>query len=201
MIYNIKGDEIEDFCNSNKMFAKVIDHDHDISKYLSIIEEFPYQPISKDSNPYYESIGLQYSNPDSPYYDSVETVWYMDDRHTEIKNTESVLNWKSWNDLGLKLQLNNYDLYRTRVLKAKPGCNSVWHIDYDWRYHIPLVTNKDCIIRYRDTEIHMPATGHAYINNAGFMHKFENKGNADRYHICGILNYNCKGDGICKRCL
>lgn len=201
MIYNIKSSEIEDFCKSNKMFAKVIDHDHDIERYLSTIKSFPWQPISKDNDVYYKSIGLQYADPRYPYYDSVKTVWYMDKDHNEIVNTKSVLEWKEWNTLGLMLGLEDYDLYRTRVLKAKPGCSSVWHIDYDWRYHIPLVTNKSCLIKYKDTQIHMPADGYAYINNAGFMHMFENKGDTDRYHICGILNYNCEGDGICKRCL
>ena len=201
MIYNIRSDEIEDFCKSNKMFAKVIDQTYDIESYLSIIKKFPWQPISKDNDVYYKSIGLQYVDSRYPYYDSVKTVWYMDENHNEIVNTKSVLEWKNWNTLGLMLGLEDHDLYRTRVLKAKSGCSSVWHIDYDWRYHIPLSTNKSCIVKYKDTQIHMPADGYAYINNAGFMHMFENKGDTDRYHICGILNYNCEGDGICKRCL
>ena len=201
MIYDIKESEIEDFCKSNKMFAKIIDRTYDITEYLNIIHQFPYQPISKDNDSYYESIGLQYKDKSDPYYDSVKTVWYMNDKHESIVNSESVLNYSNWNTLGLLLGLEDHDLYRTRILKAKPKCSSVWHIDYDWRYHIPLSTNIGCSIIYKDTQIHMPADGHAYINNAGYVHTFSNKGNNDRYHICGILNYNCIGDGICKRSL
>lgn len=201
MIYDIRSNEIEDFCKSNKMFARVIDHEHDIQTYMNVIKSFPQQPISKDGNGKYKSIGLQYRDSNDQFYDSVESVWYMNDRHESIINTISVLEWKEWNTLGLMLGLEDYDLYRTRVLKAEAGCEGPMHIDYDWRYHIPLVTNKHCFIQYKKEKVHMPADGYAYINNAGFMHTFSNKGAKDRYHICGILNQPCEGDGQWKRCL
>ena len=57
-----------------------------------------------------------------------------------------------------------------------------------------LIAIKD--LEYENEKIHLPADGHAYIVNAGFMHSFCNGGSTPRYHYCGILSLSNRGDGL-----
>ena len=194
---DIKYEEIEEFCKGTELCARLVDHIHYID---NIIPRVNPKPIKKDGRGKYAAVGLQYRDADDPYYDSVESIRYINDKHESVIETFPFTDWKQWNHmgllfLGLRYVENYHELYRSRFLVAEPDSVSVRHIDYDWRFHIPIQTNKDCMMHYDDCDIHMPADGHAYIINAGFMHKFSNFGKTDRWHFCGILPFECEGDG------
>tara|TARA_B110000285_G_scaffold209202_1_gene249983 strand:- start:300 stop:935 length:636 start_codon:yes stop_codon:yes gene_type:complete len=202
---NISKNEIKEFCNSNELSAKITDIKFDVEFYrkkvLDICKSIP--PIGKDSQAKYKALGLQYKDEDDKYYDSVPSIRYINENHKSIIETYPCTDWSNWNDLGEELfslaePIYNlgYKLSRTRILLAESHYTSVRHIDYDWRYHVPLQTNKECFLEYDNEKIYLPADGYAYLINAGFMHKFNNRGITNRYHYCGILNQPCKGDGI-----
>lgn len=203
----ITSSQIQEFCQtSTELVAKISNIQFDINTVrtdiLSIINDVP--PIAKDGNAgLYTSVGLQYLDAANPYYDSVRGIFYVDDTHTLRLNSSSTKLWTKWNDLDdrvsyLKDPIYNLglELYRTRILQAHPGMQSVKHIDYDWKYHIPVTTNTDSFLDYSGTRVHLPANGSAYIVNAGFMHTFNNLGTDMRIHYCGILNIANPGDRV-----
>lgn len=203
----ITSSQLKEFCQtSTELVARVTDVFFDIEKYknevLSIVKEYP--PQKKDNKSKYSALGLQYADILDPYYDSIAGVFYVNEHHELILNSKSIKLWRNWNNLGERLsELSRpiYDigleLFRTRILVADPGHDSIRHIDYDWRYHIPITTNEQCYLEYNNgKKIHLPADGHPYVVNAGFIHKFCNLGNTTRYHYCGIINIKNPGDKI-----
>lgn len=207
MIENITTKEIKEFTASNRLCARITDIYFDIEKVKQhidkILETTP--AISKDQQSSYKALGLQYADDPDDIYESVETTRYFDaDNKVAVIEKRPFTDFRYWNQLGKETEylcesLYNFDisLYRTRILLANSEYKSVNHIDYDWRYHVPIKTNDQCYLRYTDTqkEIHLPADGYAYILNAGFPHEFYNSGITDRYHYCGIMNIPCIGDG------
>ena len=205
---NILKSQIKEFCNSKELCARIEDITFDINKLkedVSLIFD-THLPIGKDKQSSYKALGLQYRDSlgdQDIYYDCVKTTRYIDENHKSIIETHPANLWNLWNDLGEKL---NYvykpiyeldlELWRTRLLVAEGKYQSLKHIDYDWRYHVPIMTNTNCFLEYENEKIHLPADGHAYIVNAGFMHSFSNGGLTPRYHYCGILSLPNKGDGL-----
>lgn len=56
------------------------------------------------------------------------------------------------------------------------------------RYHVPIVTNKDCYWLFKDAvdvyKLHMPADGRAwYLDPVNIKHTFHNGSNASRLHL------------------
>lgn len=212
MIQDILSKDIRDFCQSNEVCARITDIKFDINQVkaevLNICNQYP--PISKDHLSKYKALGLQYVDELDQYYDCVESTRYINENHVSKIETKPFSDWYKWNHFGKELYYLakpiydlNLKLYRTRILLAETNFKSVTHIDYDWRYHIPIQTNEDCILSYDDLNIniHMPADGHAYLLNAGFMHYYINHGKTNRYHYCGILSLPCEGDGLFEQSL
>lgn len=207
MIENIRKDEIRDFCHSNSLCARIIDIKFNLQHTKSDIDQILKlnPPTSKDRQSKYKALGLQYADDSTNCYECVETTRYFDaDRKIAVMESRSFSDFCHWNQLGKELSyLHNpiYELgmrlYRTRILLANGNYSSVNHIDYDWRYHVPIQTNSHCYLTFTDLDkhVHLPADGHAYLLNAGFAHKFFNAGEQDRYHYCGILSLPCEGDG------
>lgn len=206
----ISKHEIRDFCNSKELCARIVDIEFDLpnvqSKVKQILSETP--AVGKDAQAGYKALGLQYFNPEDRFYDCVASTRYINDQHVSVIESQPFSDWKQWNEQGLKLtELFHpvYDLglalYRTRLLEAEPKFQSVTHIDYDWRYHVPIYTNEKATITFMDEVVHMPADGHPYLINAGFMHNYQNNGDETRVHFCGILSLPNEGDGLFDLCL
>lgn len=205
IIKDIKKSEIRDYCNESKILAcRIIDIKFDISKLQNdvslILKE--HAAISKDKLSTYKALGLQYINKNNPYYDCIESTRYINKNHISKIESKSFSDWHCWNDLGQKLDYLyiplsdiEIDLYRTRLLIAEPGCTSVTHIDYDYRYHIAITSNENCFLVYDNEKFYIPVDGHPYIINAGYMHSYYNNGDTNRTHYCGIMSLPCKGDG------
>jgi hypothetical protein len=89
--------------------------------------------------------------------------------------------------------LNSFTSKVTRVRFAylAPNYSIKPHVDYDpsyiCRYHIPLITNKDCMIGSYNgnyiTKTHFPADGRVYFLNTGKKHWAENFSNKPRIHL------------------
>lgn len=210
MIQNILDSEIRDFCKSKELCARIKNVKFDIDKTKSELIDIlmKVKPQGKDGSDGYKALGLQYVDENNKYYDCVESTRYINELHTSEIEYRSFSDWYKWNDIGEQLFYLakpiynlNLKLYRTRILCAQKEYKSVKHIDYDWRYHIPIQTNEDCYIEYNYEKFHLPADGHAYLINAGFLHQFYNSGKTPRYHYCGILSLPCEGDGRFEDCL
>lgn len=88
------------------------------------------------------------------------------------------------------LESKGWYTFRARVMTLLPGNPSNWHVDgYDtsMRYHIPLITNEQFYLQWRDLEgihsIHIPANGKGYFFRTDVQHQYINRGQAPRIHI------------------
>jgi len=83
------------------------------------------------------------------------------------------------------------NLARVRLAYLSPNFSLKPHVDYDpsyiTRYHIPLLTNEDCLMCVKvkgvEKNIHFPADGNVYFLNAGHIHWAENNSNEGRIHL------------------
>ena len=82
-------------------------------------------------------------------------------------------------------------LARVRFAYLAPNFSLKPHIDYDpsyiTRFHIPLITNKKCLMGVKKNNVeyrtHFPADGRVYFLNAGQIHWAENNSNVNRIHL------------------
>lgn len=88
------------------------------------------------------------------------------------------------------LEEQGWHTFRARVMTLLPGNPSNWHVDgYDnsMRYHIPLITNEQFYLQWRDVEgihsIHIPANGKGYFFRTDIQHQYINRGTEPRIHI------------------
>jgi hypothetical protein len=90
------------------------------------------------------------------------------------------------------LEDNGWRPFRARIMEALPGVESGgWHLDgYDGsiRYHVPLITNEECYLQWRDNydeikSFNLPADGSGYWVNTDVVHHFINLGDTIRAHI------------------
>ena len=89
----------------------------------------------------------------------------------------------------IKTLLNKFiaPLARVRFACLMPGFSINPHIDYDpyyiTRFHIPIITNKDCMMCTVEGNAHFPADGRAYFFNTGLKHWAENNSKFPRIHL------------------
>lgn len=83
------------------------------------------------------------------------------------------------------------ELARVRFAYLAPNFSLKPHVDYDpsyiTRFHIPLITNKKCLMgvkkRNEEYRAHFPADGRVYFLNAGHIHWAENNSTVNRIHL------------------
>jgi hypothetical protein len=86
--------------------------------------------------------------------------------------------------------IEEYQLYRTRVMTLKNKEVYSYHKDLCPRVHIPLTSNFRCKMVVEDTAFEMPADGSIYLVQTQFYHTAFN-GNFtqfSRIHIVGNVN-------------
>ena len=76
-----------------------------------------------------------------------------------------------------------FKLGRVRLLLKEPRSTLSWHKDPEPRLHIPIVTNKGCMMVIENVAKHMPADGTATITNNKKFHNFFNGGEQARVHL------------------
>jgi len=84
--------------------------------------------------------------------------------------------------------INQFDLYRSRLMWLSPySCYSI-HKDRTKRVHIPLITDPSCLFIFPDIPdiIHLSA-GNTYIVDTTKMHSFCNFSNTSRLHLIGCI--------------
>ena len=82
---------------------------------------------------------------------------------------------------------NRFKLGRVRLLLKEPRSTLSWHKDPEPRLHIPIVTNKGCMMVIENVAKHMPADGTATITNNKKFHNFFNGGEQARVHLVACV--------------
>ena len=82
---------------------------------------------------------------------------------------------------------NKFKLGRVRLLLKEPRSTLSWHKDPEPRLHIPIVTNKGCMMVIENVAKHMPADGTATITNNKKFHNFFNGGEQARVHLVACV--------------
>ena len=80
-----------------------------------------------------------------------------------------------------------FKLGRVRLLLKEPRSTLSWHKDPEPRLHIPIVTNKGCMMVIENVAKHLPADGSVYITNNVKYHNAFNGGEENRVHLVACL--------------
>ena len=82
---------------------------------------------------------------------------------------------------------SKFRLGRVRLLLKEPRSTLSWHKDPEPRLHIPIVTNKGCMMVIENIAKHMPADGTVTITNNKKFHNFFNGGEQARIHLVACV--------------
>jgi len=82
---------------------------------------------------------------------------------------------------------NKFNIGRVRLLLKEPRSTLSWHKDPEPRLHIPIVTNKGCMMVIENIAKHMPADGTVTITNNRKFHNFFNGGEQARIHLVACV--------------
>ena len=82
---------------------------------------------------------------------------------------------------------SKFKLGRVRLLLKEPRSTLSWHKDPEPRLHIPIVTNKGCMMVIENVAKHMPADGSVTITNNTKFHNFFNGGEQARIHLVACV--------------
>ena len=131
--------------------------------------------------------GLNWTMPDSTNHEEQRLERVQEHLYTELcpefKDTyvEEVYN----------LINKRFKIGRVRFLMKPPRTCLSWHRDPEMRLHIPIITNKGCVMVIENTAFHMPANGNGYVTDNRQYHNFFNGSEIERVHLVAtILNSN-----------
>ena len=82
---------------------------------------------------------------------------------------------------------SKFKLGRVRLLLKEPRSTLSWHKDPEPRLHIPIITNKGCMMVIENVAKHMPADGTATITKYKKFHNFFNGGEQARIHLVACV--------------
>ena len=85
---------------------------------------------------------------------------------------------------------SKFKLGRVRLLLKEPRSTLSWHKDPEPRLHIPIITNKGCMMVIENVAKHMPADGSVTITNNTKFHNFFNGGEQNRIHLVACVLEN-----------
>ncbi len=83
-----------------------------------------------------------------------------------------------------------FKIGRVRLLLKEPRSTLSWHKDPEPRLHIPIITNKGCMMVIENIAKHMPADGTVTITNNRKFHNFFNGGEQARVHLVACVLEN-----------
>ena len=85
---------------------------------------------------------------------------------------------------------SKFKLGRIRLLVKGPRSTLSWHKDPEPRLHIPIITNKGCMMVIENIAKHLPADGTVTITNNIKFHNFFNGGEQARVHLVACVLEN-----------
>ena len=127
--------------------------------------------------------GLYWTYPDSTNVEEQRLPYIEEHKYTELcpefrgTYVEQIYN----------LIKSKFNLGRVRFLMKPPRSCLSWHRDPEKRLHIPIITNKGCVMVIEDTAFHMPSNGNGYVTDNTKYHNFFNGSEIDRVHIVATV--------------
>ena len=108
-------------------------------------------------------------------------------RSTELNHAEEDFIHPLFDMPYLYSILEEHEMFRSRVMKMKPGTCYSYHQDPTKRKHIPLVTNDKCFFVVEDKVVRFPIEYKVKILDTTKMHTAVNASLEDRIHIVGCI--------------
>jgi len=213
--YNVDIEQLIEFCFNNNYFDTQLYNDINVSsnsfmKDFVVANSFSKENFFKDSSEDFLESQRYKQRYLTEIHSSKNLKDIRNDKNTTIFSRTKRLN-KDSNKYNPKADEYNYgkrnelvigevekvlnmfksELARVRFAYLAPNFSLKPHVDYDpsyiTRFHIPLVTNKKCLMgvkkKNKDHRVHFPADGRIYFLNAGHIHWAENNSNVNRIHL------------------
>ena len=85
--------------------------------------------------------------------------------------------------------INDFKLYRSRIMIMEGKTCYSFHADSTWRLHVPIVTNNDCVFYFPEynQQYHLEL-GKVYLVNTTKKHTFINGSTNSRIHLVGCID-------------
>ena len=213
--YKVDMEQLLEFCFKNNYFDTELYNDINVSsnsfmKDFVVANSFSKENFFKDSNEDFLESQLYKQRYLTEIDSTKEWQEMYGDKETTIfgrtkrlKKDSSKYNPKAdeYNygkrnelvvgEIEKVLDMFKGELARVRFAYLAPNFSLKPHVDYDpsyiTRFHIPLITNKKCLMgvkkKNEEYRTHFPADGRIYFLNAGHIHWAENNSNVNRIHL------------------
>lgn len=159
--------------------------------YIKIVDEIKIKPLLDYYNEHEKNFiwntkdnkgkqsGLQYALNQDPWLSATERV--------KIKSRYFFLINPYFKNSIFENIITKYKLFRTRLLWLhSQNCYSM-HFDDTPRIHIPLTTNSDSFIIFKDGVVEHLEIGKIYWVNTCKIHTAMNGGETSRLHLVGCI--------------
>lgn len=194
----------------NHLCWKDTEMSFDITALLKIYNEIFSKYSRHVQSQYYKGIGFQ-GTSDTDHLSAIKQgtltgtkigeTWqtipqdkitsYITEQQQLLSAKHKVLCIGEFNKIVDYLESKGWKTFRARVMEVSPGNPDCWHLDgYDGsiRYHVPLITNDECYLQWKDENnkiksFNLPADGSGYWINTDVIHQYINKGSTTRSHI------------------
>lgn len=157
-------------------YIKVIDN-IEIEHLLKFYRENQEKFVWKDINDKGKQTGLQYALNRDP--------WLSATGRTDIRSKYFFLTNPFFKDSVFEYIIKKYNLIRTRLLWLSPQSCYTMHFDDSPRIHIPLITNQDSFLIFRDGIVEHLQIGKVYWVDTRKFHTAINGGESPRLHLVG----------------
>ena len=178
----------------------------DLSALLKIYNEIFSKYVIHSQNQYYCGIGFQGKTSTDTKSAPTEGPLIGDDSYKKLppkdqypaiaENIEKIYQRHETLCVGEYARILDYleskgwYTFRARVMTLLPNNPMNWHADgYDisMRYHVPIITNDQFYLQWRDINgvhyFHLPANGNGYFVRTDVSHQYINRGTEPRTHI------------------
>ena len=161
--------------------VKNYDSANGIPNFAAIcLNQIPGDPDSTKGN---KARGIFWTKPDDSGKEVSRDIDIDESKYTElVPEFEDTYFKEVYETLKSKFKLG-----RVRLLLKEPRSTLSWHKDPEPRLHIPIVTNKGCMMVIENVAKHMPADGTATITNNKKFHNFFNGGEQARVHLVACV--------------
>ena len=159
---------------------KEIDTKGYLEEYQALENQLHWNTFRKDGGLKGKQVGLQ-------YHDDERNIWFdSTDKHRIPERLFNKLN-PIFSGTIFESVINEYNLTRSRFMLLAPWSCYSMHRDKTKRLHIPLITNDQSFIIFKDGPAEHLPTGWIYSVDTTKHHTAMNGSNDWRLHFIGCL--------------
>ena len=126
-----------------------------------------------------KQVGLQYKRNDDPWTSSVGKSKGLEFLYSNLN--------PFFKETIFETIIQKFKLFRTRLMWVNPFCCYSMHKDHTLRIHIPIITNPECYLVFKNTTPQHISVGNVYLVNTKEEHTFINCSNQSRLHLVGLI--------------